>query len=76
MVSANGGSWSNISEEKNNKIKAFKFVKGDIIKIDINKKDKTIIFEKNTETYVLSFDYIPKDELSPCVLFYYLNDEV
>ena len=51
-------------------------MKGDIIKIDINKKDKTIIFEKNTETYVLSFDYIPKDELSPCVLFYYLNDEV
>ena len=43
MVSANGGSWSNISEEKNNKIKAFKFVKGDIIKIDINKKSVVLL---------------------------------
>jgi hypothetical protein len=44
MLSANGGSWSNISDEKNNKIKAFKFVKGDIIKLELNKKTKIITF--------------------------------
>jgi len=44
MVSANGGSWSNIAEDKNNKIKTFKFVKGDMIKIEVNKNNKTITF--------------------------------
>jgi hypothetical protein len=38
--------------------------------------DKIVVFKKNNETYQIPFDTIPNDELSPCVLFYYLNDEV
>ena len=33
LVSANGGLWSHTKEENNNKVKAFKFVKGDIIQV-------------------------------------------
>lgn len=36
LISANGGSWSNIKAEFNNSIKSFKFVKGDVITITVN----------------------------------------
>lgn len=48
MVSANGGSWSHTKAEHNNSVKAFKFIKGDIIQIHVNPVDKTIVFKKNT----------------------------
>lgn len=31
MVSSNGGSWSNINQEQNNKVRAFNFNKGSVI---------------------------------------------
>jgi hypothetical protein len=57
-------------------IKAFKFAKGDIVGVKFNMVDKTIVFKKGTETYSLTFETIVGNELYPCVLFYYLNDEV
>ncbi len=57
-------------------MKAFKFTKGDIIQVIVNPLEKTIAFKKNTETYQIPFETINGDELSPCVLFYYINDEV
>jgi hypothetical protein len=74
MISANGGIWSHTKTEHNNSVKAFKFTKGDIIQVLTNMGDKVIIFKKNNETYQIPFETIPNDELSPCVLFYYLND--
>jgi len=44
--------------------------------VTVNTEEKIIYFKKNTETYQVPFETIPGDELSPCVLFYYLNDEV
>lgn len=76
MVSANGGSWSHTKAEHNNSVKAFKFIKGDVIKVTVNMNEKIIYFSKNDEKYQIPFETIPNDELSPCVLFYYLNDEV
>ena len=55
-------------------MKSFKFVKGDIIQVTVNKSDKMIFFKKNTESYQIPYEAIAGDELSPCVLFYYLND--
>jgi len=31
MISSNGGSWTCIDKNKNNKIRTFKFVQGDVI---------------------------------------------
>lgn len=76
MVSANGGSWSHTKAEHNNSVKAFKFTKGDVIQAIMNPLDKSITFKKNAETYQINYETIANDELSPCVLFYYLNDEV
>jgi hypothetical protein len=76
MVSANGGSWSHTKAEHNNSVKSFKFIKGDIIQVTVNPTDKIVSFKKGGENYQIPFETIANDELSPCVLFYYLNDEV
>lgn len=76
MVSANGGSWSHTKVEHNNSVKAFKFTKGDVIGVKANFAEKTVLFKRNKDTYSIPFETIPGDELRPCVLFYYLNDEV
>ena len=36
MVSANGGTWSHINVEFNNKIKSFRFKQGDVISCIVN----------------------------------------
>jgi hypothetical protein len=61
MVSANGGSWSHIKAEQNNSVKAFKFIKGDIIQITMNIMEKTLVFKKGTETYTITFEPIAND---------------
>lgn len=76
MVSANGGIWSHTKAEHNNSVKAFKFVKGDIIQVTANFTEKLVTFQKGSENYQLPFETIADDQLKPCVLFYYLNDEV
>jgi hypothetical protein len=76
MVSANGGSWSHTKAEHNNSVKAFKFTKGDVIGVKANFTEKTILFKRNKDVYSIPFETIAGDELRPCVLFYYLNDEV
>lgn len=83
MISANGGSWSNIKADQNNTIKvfffftqSFDFKKDDIIAVQVNFSNSTINFKRNNNKHTLSFNKVPGDELYPCVLFYYLNDEV
>jgi len=83
MISANGGSWSNIKADQNNTIKvfffftqSFDFKKDDIIAVQVNFSNNTINFKRNNNKHTLSFNKVPGDELCPCVLFYYLNDEV
>ena len=43
----------------------------------VNFSDKTVTFTKNNNNkYTISFTLLPGDQLYPCVLFYYINDEV
>ena len=43
----------------------------------INFTTKTAVFTKNNiNKYTLNFALIPGDQLYPCALFYYINDEV
>lgn len=42
----------------------------------VNFADKTLLFKRNTDQYSINFSTLPGDELYPCVLFYYINDEV
>ena len=78
MISSNGGSWSNSISAANNVVKAFKFIKGDTIIIDYDPKEMCIVFtkEQSQENYKLEIKFIEGDQLHPCILFYYLNDEV
>ena len=78
MVSSNGGSWSNHKPEQNNTIKGIKFSKGDTIHAEIDGQNSVLKFKKNNnvECYELPFQLVEKQELSPCVLFYYKDDEV
>lgn len=46
MISANGGTWSNNNAEFNNKVKAFKFAKGDVVTAVVNMEQKIITFKK------------------------------
>ena len=57
-------------------MQAFKFAKGDIIGITVDFQTKKILWKKKAETYEISFQTINGDELYPCALFYYINDEV
>lgn len=78
MISSNGGTWSNTNAQQNNSVKAFKFFQGDVIICRLNPINRTLEFknEKSSQTYSLELKYNVEDELHPCVLFYYLNDEV
>lgn len=48
MISNNGGTWSAAEKEMNNKVKAFKFDKGEkvICELDLNKKQITFTHDK------------------------------
>lgn len=37
---------------------------------------KKIVFRLASHTYELPYEPLAEDELHPCVLFYYVNDEV
>jgi len=78
MISSNGGSWSNISSTYNNVVKAFKFGKGDLVTCEYDPFNLQLIFrkEKTKEEYKLEIKHISDDQLHPCCLFYYLNDEI
>lgn len=39
-------------------------------------KDKKITFKKKAESFDIPFSTIEGDELYPCALFYYVNDEI
>ena len=76
MISSNGASWSHTVALLNNTVKAIKFKKLDVVSVTLSSSQKKIIFlNKNTgEKYELPYDLIIGEELSPCVLFYYVND--
>lgn len=44
MISSNGGVWSSSDTNKNNKIKSFKFGRGDTIVCEINPFKKVLLF--------------------------------
>lgn len=46
MISANGGSWSNETENLNGKVKSFKFMEGDIIVCTVDTHENVIYFTK------------------------------
>lgn len=37
---------------------------------------KVVVFRRKSDAYELPYDPIDDDKLHPCVLFYYINDEV
>lgn len=76
LVSANGGVWNHSKADQNNTIKSFKYNKGDIIQIEIKPEDNQIIFTRNKDNYKINYDSKIEESLSPCALFYYLNDEI
>ena len=55
---------------------AFKFVTNDVIVITVDLNAKKLTFKKKAEKYQLDFNTIEGDPLYPCVLFYYMNDEI
>ena len=57
-------------------MQAFKFAKGDVITAVVSMKDSKVTFKKKAERFDIPFTVIPGDQLHPCVLFYYVNDEV
>ena len=42
----------------------------------VSMKDSKVTFKKKSETFDVPFTSIPGDELCPCALFYYVNDEI
>jgi hypothetical protein len=78
LVSCNGGSWSHSHLELNNTIKSFKFGKGDAVTVRVDREAKKVVFSKRgkDEKYELPIGGGEGEELHPCVLFYYINDEV
>lgn len=42
----------------------------------VSMKDSKITFKKKAESFEVPFTTIAGDELYPCALFYYVNDEV
>jgi len=55
MISSNAGSWSHVTEDLNNKVKAFSFNEGDTITCMVNRKMKEIFFVKEIPAGVLNF---------------------
>ena len=51
-------------------------MKGDIIEVTTDFNTNKILFKKKTESFEIPFTKIPGNELHPCALFYYVNDEV
>jgi len=78
MISSNGGTWSTWQSSHNNIVKSFKFQKGDVIVCEYDPFENFVRFlnEKSNEKYELEIKQIAEDPLHPCVLFYYLNDEI
>ena len=74
LVSANGGIWSHFNKDQNNVIKGFKFSKGDVITIEVVAGEGRIVFKRNKDSQTINYDVSIKEPLSPCALFYYLND--
>jgi hypothetical protein len=48
LVSANGGSWSNIDATNNNTVKAFNFTTGDIIIVNYDPLAEEVHFTKES----------------------------
>ncbi len=44
--------------------------------MEVAAESKKIVFSLGKLTYELPYEVIAEDELHPCVLFYYVNDEV
>jgi hypothetical protein len=78
MISSNGGTWSTTQANFNNVVKAFKFAKGDTVTCEYDPVNSQLVFgkEKTVEQFKLELKYVDGDPFHPCVLFYYLNDEV
>lgn len=57
-------------------MQSFKFIKNDVVTMTVNLEAKKLLFKKKSETFELPFETIADDKLHPCVLFYYINDEV
>ena len=72
------GSWSSIDSSKNNVVTSFNFYKDDVIIVNYNPSDSTIVFKKKgtEESHTLEFENKDDDELHLCGLFYYNNDEI
>jgi hypothetical protein len=47
-----------------------------VIAVTVDMGTKKILFKKKAETYEIPFQTTGSDELHPCALFYYINDEV
>ena len=78
MMGSNAASWSHSEKYNNAVLKGFTFYLNDTINVEINMKDKKMLFQKKegTENYKLNFKPIPNDELSPCVLLNHPGDTV
>lgn len=48
----------------------------DVIVMTVDFDTKKMSFKKKQEKYELDFVTIPGDQLYPCALFYYMNDEI
>lgn len=69
LISSNGYSWSHLKKEDNIQAKSFKFVKDDIIQIELNYDAKNVTFtnKKKDEKHVLALEIPADDEIYFCV---------
>jgi hypothetical protein len=47
-----------------------------VVEVTLLPEAKKIVFRLGANSYELPYEPVAQDELHPCVLFYYMNDEV
>jgi hypothetical protein len=79
LISSNGKCFNSIEANLNNKIKSFKYCKGDIIICNYDLEKSMILFKnknKILDSFLLDLTQIKEKPLYPCVLLYYPGDEI
>ncbi|EAR90775.1 transmembrane protein, putative (macronuclear) [Tetrahymena thermophila SB210] len=78
LLSGNGYTWSHSKSEQNSQNKSFHFITGDTIYLEFDPQEKKLKFlkGKSNEKYTLEVDFLPTDEIVPCVNLCSSGDEI
>ncbi|KAL4459790.1 hypothetical protein ABPG74_003316 [Tetrahymena malaccensis] len=78
LLSGNGYTWSHSKADQNSQNKSFHFITGDTIYIEFDPQEKKLKFlkGKSNEKYTLEVEFLPTDEIVPCVNLCSSGDEI